>query len=129
MNVRSGCDAAGDRDEQPVQDERSGAVGSIEAHRSQKAAAPKISCQQWFDKYLANLCAQGHERVEGAAVREAGKAAGYSLSNLYVASNARGCKGKIWPLTGSKLAERVVAGRTRRHLRPVGSPSTPSARR
>jgi len=87
------------RDEQGVQDERSTVV-SMDTHRSRKANTPKMSCQQWFDEHLASLHAGGHSAVEGAAVREAGEAAGYKKNQLYVAANARGYKGTHWTLTG-----------------------------
>ncbi len=86
--------------EQRVQDERSGTVISMETHRSSRADGPKLSCQQWFDGHLAELSAQGQYTVEGAAVREAGEAAGYKKNQLYVAANGRGYKGTHWKLTG-----------------------------
>lgn len=52
-----------------------------------------ISCQKWFDGYLAELRTQGHNRVEAAAVREAGRAVGCTKNQLYVAANTRGLKG------------------------------------
>jgi len=73
---------------------------SLENHRSQKSGGPKVSCQKWFDNYLAELRDRGHDTVDAVAVREAGMLAGYSKSSLYVAANARGLKGTHWPLTG-----------------------------
>jgi hypothetical protein len=73
---------------------------SLENHRSRKSGGPKASCQKWFDSYLAKQRDRGHDTVEAVAVRTAGQAAGYSLSNLYVAANKRGLKGSIRSLTG-----------------------------
>jgi hypothetical protein len=75
-------------------------VLSLENRRSQKADRPKLSCQKWFDRYLAEQREQGCDAVDAVAVREAGMAAGYSLSSLYVAANKRGLKGNTWLLTG-----------------------------
>jgi hypothetical protein len=61
---------------------------------------PKLSCQKWFDRYLAEQREQGRDAVDAVAVREAGMTAGYSLSSLYVAANKRGLKGTTWSLTG-----------------------------
>lgn len=113
-------------DEQRVQDERSAIVLNMETRRSQGTPTPKTSCQQWFDGYLAGLWAQGHGTVEGAAVREAGRAAGHTKNQLYVAANTRGLKGTRWSLTGCDSAERGVAGRMRRALiGPGGTPHPP----
>ncbi|OBE99011.1 hypothetical protein [Mycobacterium sp. 852002-10029_SCH5224772] len=87
-------------DERRVQDERSATVVSMEAHRPQKTDTSRISCQKWFDGHLAELRAKGHDTVEGAAVREAGEAAGYAKNQLYVAANTRGHKGTHWTLAG-----------------------------
>jgi hypothetical protein len=87
-------------DEPRVQDEHSATVVSLDQHRPQSAATPKMSCQKWFDGHLADLHAQGHDTAEGAAVRKAGIAAGYSKTQLYVAANTRCLKGTDWPLTG-----------------------------
>jgi hypothetical protein len=57
-----------------------------------------VSCQKWFDNYLAELYAQGQNSVEGASVRAAGIAEGYKSNNLYVAANKRGLKGQVWQL-------------------------------
>lgn len=96
-------------DERGVQDERSGTVVSMESHRSPKADMSKVSCQKWFDAHLAELCAQGHDTVDGAAVRAAGEAAGYNRGQLYVAANARKLKGTTWSLAGFKSAEREAS--------------------
>jgi hypothetical protein len=87
-------------DEPGVQDEHSATVISMETHKLQKADGSKISCQQWFDGHLAELRGKGQETVEGAAVRQAGEAAGYNKNQLYVAANMRGYKGTHWTLTG-----------------------------
>ncbi|GAY15530.1 hypothetical protein [Mycobacterium sp. shizuoka-1] len=87
-------------DEQCVQDERSATVVSLESRRPQSSATEKISCQKWFDGHLADLRAKGQETVEGAAVRKAGQAAGYSRGQLYVAATTRRLKGTHWPLSG-----------------------------
>ena len=73
---------------------------SLENHRSRKTDEPKISCQKWFDRHLAEQRDQGRDAIEAFAVREAGLAEGYSKSNLYVAANKRGLKGTTWSLTG-----------------------------
>lgn len=86
--------------EQSVQGERSATVISMKTHRSLKQDGPNLSCQQWFDGHLTELLASGQNTVEGIAVREAGKAAGYNSNQLYVAANARGYKGTLWTLTG-----------------------------
>jgi hypothetical protein len=74
-------------------------VVSLDNRRSQKSSEAKVSCQKWFDEYLAEHRAQGFDSVESFAVRKAGVAAGYSKSSLYVAAHTRGLKGTIWPLT------------------------------
>lgn len=73
-------------------------VISLENRRSAKTGQKRPGCQKWFDGYLEDLRAQGHETVEAFAVREAGQAAGYSRNSLYVAANTRGLKGPIWAL-------------------------------
>lgn len=93
-------------DERCVPGERSGAVVSMDSHRSQRPATSKVSCQRWFDAHLTELCEQGRDTVEASAVREAGIAAGYNLNQLYVAANARGLKGAAWSVAGCKSAER-----------------------
>jgi hypothetical protein len=93
-------------DEQGVRGERSVTVISMDTHRTPSTPTPKISCQKWFDEHLAELCAQGHDTVDGAAVREAGESLGYTKNQLYVAANARGLKGTSWSLTGRDFVER-----------------------
>ena len=75
-------------------------LDSLENHRSEKSGGSKVSCQKWFDRYLAEQRDRGHDTVEAVAVREAGLAAGYSKSSLYVAANKRGLKGAAWSLAG-----------------------------
>ncbi|MCV7391935.1 hypothetical protein [Mycolicibacterium porcinum] len=87
-------------DERAVQGERSASVVSLEEHRSEKRAGRKLSCRNWLDGHLSDLRVKGHEKVRGAAVREAGQAAGYNLNSLYVAANALGYKGEVWDLAG-----------------------------
>ncbi|MBN3456869.1 hypothetical protein JNN96_22845 [Mycobacterium sp. DSM 3803] len=87
-------------DERAVQGERSASVASLENHRSEKRTGRKLSCRKWLDGHLSDLRAKGHEKVRGAAVREAGQAAGYNLNSLYVAANALGYKGDLWDLAG-----------------------------
>lgn len=94
------------RDEQRVQDERSATVVSLEMHRSQGLPVPKPSCLKWLDGYLTELRTQGHDSIEGAAVRQAGVAAGYTKNQLHVAASTRKLKGTCWSLAGWDSAER-----------------------
>lgn len=73
---------------------------SLDNRRSQKKGDVKVSCQRWFDGYLAEQRERGHDTVEAFAVRAAGQAAGYSLNSLYVAASTRSLKGTTWALTG-----------------------------
>lgn len=93
-------------DEQGVQGESSAIVISMATHKTRPTPMPKISCQKWFDGYLAELRAQGHDAVDGAAVRDAGESLGYTKNQLYVAANARGLKGTSWALAGCDFTER-----------------------
>lgn len=90
MQVKGGGD--------PRQGGAIGNVVSLENRRSTKSDHPKVSCQKWLDGHLAKLRANGLDAVEAFAVREAGMTAGYSKNSLYVAANARGLKGTVWPL-------------------------------
>lgn len=75
-------------------------VVSLENRRLPEDGRTELSCQKWFDGYLAAQREQGHDTVEGVAVRAAGVAAGYTPTSLYVAANKRGLKGVTWSLTG-----------------------------
>lgn len=89
-----------------------GGVGTalrLENARSQKSGTRKLSCQQWFNNHIAELCAAGESTAESFAVNAAGRAAGYSNSNLGVAKahrpditviESRGRNGSTWSLLG-----------------------------
>lgn len=93
-------------DERAVQDEHSAAVLRMDNQQTRKAGGPKLSCQKWFDGYLAELREQGHETVEACAVRDAGEAAGYKRGNVDVAIHKRRFKGPVWSLIGCDSIER-----------------------
>jgi hypothetical protein len=87
--------------------DRSGSVTDLEDRRAKKAGKSKLSCQKWFDQHIAELVAAGKTTVESSAVYDAGRAAGYSDSSLYVAkakrvditvADRRGRKGCTWSL-------------------------------
>ena len=65
--------------------DRGGSVTDLEDRRAKKAGKSKLSCQKWFDQHIAELIAAGKTTVESSAVYDAGRAAGYSDSSLYVA--------------------------------------------
>lgn len=85
--------------------DHSGSVTDLEDRRTKKASKSKLSCQKWFDQYVAALVEAGKTTVESSAVYDAGRAAGYSDSSLYVAkanrrdiaiADRRGSKGCTW---------------------------------
>jgi hypothetical protein len=87
--------------------DRSSSVTDLEDRRAKKAGKSKLSCQKWFDQHIAELIAAGKTTVESSAVYDAGRAAGYSDSSLYVAkakraditvADRRGRKGCTWSL-------------------------------
>jgi hypothetical protein len=75
-------------------------LSTANRHVFDSAAQMLAEDQKWFDWYLAEQREQGRDAVDAVTVREAGIAAGYSLSSLYVAANKRGLKGTTWTLTG-----------------------------
>lgn len=86
-----------------------GTVLRLESARSQKNGTTKLSCQQWFNNHIAELVAAGESTAESFAVNAAGRAAGYSNSNLGVAKahrpditviESRGRNGSTWSLRG-----------------------------
>jgi hypothetical protein len=87
--------------------DRDGSVTDLENRRAKKPGESKLSCQKWFDQHIAKLVAAGETTVESSAVYDAGRAASYSDSSLYVAkakrtdiamADRRGRKGCTWSL-------------------------------
>lgn len=87
---------------------------SLETRRSQKTGGSKVSCQRWFDRYLAEQRDKGHRVVEAFAVREAGYGCRLFEEQLVCGGQQAGPQGDYLVAFGLKFCpERGVAGRTR----------------
>lgn len=63
-------------------------VTDLDSRRSHEIGQPKLTCQQWFDRYIADLQAAGHTTTTSFAATEAGIAMGYKKGNIRAASSA-----------------------------------------
>lgn len=86
---------------------------TVKQRRQQTAdGRTKVSCQKWFDAYIAGLRAAGHTTAESATVYQAGQAEGYKLGSLRTAASAhpditqidRSGGTATWNITGSVTA-------------------------
>ncbi|MCV7214710.1 hypothetical protein H7J51_05350 [Mycobacterium crocinum] len=65
--------------------DQSASVTDLDTRRSAENDVQKLSCQQWFNQYIAELQASGHTTVTSFAAVEAGIAAGYRKGNVRAA--------------------------------------------
>lgn len=92
-------------------------VTDLDTRRSPEIGRPKTRGREWFDRYIAELCAAGHTTAESFAVLDAGEAAGHPRETIRsIASNhpditAIGRKGKvsIWDITGTRKTKHTSA--------------------
>ncbi|GAB4944515.1 hypothetical protein MAHJHV49_22940 [Mycobacterium avium subsp. hominissuis] len=92
-------------------------ITDLDSRRSHEVERPKLSCQKWFNNYIAELRAAGHTTAESFAINRAGEAAGYTQSNLSKAASAhpdvvaiaRTSRGATWSITGDRQSAYVPA--------------------
>lgn len=75
--------------ERIVQGERPVGPISLDKRRSNKLGRAGLSCQKWWDAQIDTQRAQGIDRIDEVAVRQAGITAGYSQNQLYVAATTK----------------------------------------
>lgn len=63
-------------------------VTDIDSRRSHESAPVKLTCQQWFDQWIADLQKEGYTTTTSLAATEAGMAAGYTKGNVRQAASA-----------------------------------------
>lgn len=90
--------------EPKVQGEPSATVTDLDSRRSHESDRPKLSCQRWFDQYIADLREAGHTTTDVLAAYAAGQAFGYSRQSVATAASAHPTVKPIgrgeWSLTG-----------------------------
>ena len=102
-------------------------VISLESHKSQQTGEPKLSCQKWFDNYLAKQRAQGHNLVEGALCGQREWPRATTRTTYTPRPTSGDSKGRSGSTRPEFLPERGVSGRTRRNVKPSREhPPSPS---
>lgn len=76
------------RPDQVGQGDHSATVTDLETRRSPDPATEKLTCQQWFNNWIAGLQSQGYTTTTSLAATEAGMAEGYTKGNIRQASSA-----------------------------------------